>query len=108
MAFYEYVLPSEQGLYKGYGGLTHRTVFTNTLPRGVDTWKRLGSMRNCVDHPFDENAKSHSKKITLQEVEFLCKELQVALQEIFDVWLSSTPPANVTSATPAATSADLP
>jgi len=46
-------------------------------------------MRNRVDHPFDENTKSLSKKITFQEVEFLYKELQVALQEAFDVWLST-------------------
>ena len=88
IAFYKHVLPSEEGL-KNYGSLTHRTAFTNILPRSFDTWKRLGSMRNRVDHPFDENTKSLSKKITFQEVEFLYKELQVALQEAFDVWLST-------------------
>ncbi|MBA3924027.1 MAG: hypothetical protein H0X31_20955, partial [Nostocaceae cyanobacterium] len=90
-AFYEYVLPSENGLDKGYGALTQRAIFTDTLPRGFDIWKRLGSMRNRVDHPFDEKTKTHSKKITIKEVEDLHKELQVALQEIFDVWLNFPP-----------------
>ncbi len=92
IAFYQWVLPSESGLYEGYGRLTNRGVLTNTLPRGVPTWKRLGSLRNRVDHPVDRTTKTHSKRITYKEMEDLHKELQVALQEIFDVWLNAEAP----------------
>lgn len=90
IAFYEYVFPSESGLHDGYAALTDRKVLTHTLPNGLDTWKELGSMRNRVDHPVDKKTKSHSKKITVEEAEFLLKRLEVALQEIFSFWLNSS------------------
>lgn len=104
IAFYEHALPSEKGLYESYANLTDRQVFSSTITHGLDTWKQLGSMRNRVDHPVDKKTKSHSKKITFEEANFLCKKLQVALQELFNVWLNSPPPAPLTSAAPAAVS----
>jgi retron-type reverse transcriptase len=91
IAFYEYTFPSESGLHDGYASLTDRKVFTTSLPNGYETWKELGSMRNRVDHPVDKKTKSHSKKITIEETEFFCKKLNVALQEIFNFWLKSSP-----------------
>ena len=55
-------------------------------------------MRNRVDHPVDRKTKSHATKITVKEVEFLHKQLQVALQEMFDVWLNSPAPATTLTA----------
>lgn len=91
IAFYEYAFSSESGLHEGYANLTDRKVFTTSLPNGHETWKELGSMRNRVDHPVDKKTKSHSKKITFEETEFFCKKLNVALQEIFNLWLNSSP-----------------
>ena len=91
IAFYEYTFPSESGLHDGYASLTDRKVFTASLPNGYETWKELGSMRNRVDHPVDKKTKSHSQKITIEETEFFCKKLNVALQEIFNFWLNSSP-----------------
>ncbi|ALF54707.1 hypothetical protein ACX27_20730 [Nostoc piscinale CENA21] len=91
IAFYEYAFPNESGLHDGYASLTDRKVFTNSLPNGYETWKELGSMRNRVDHPVDKKTKSHSKKITVEETEFFIKKLNVALQELFNFWLKSTP-----------------
>ncbi|MFW6116806.1 MAG: hypothetical protein ACOC6F_03675, partial [bacterium] len=104
IAFYEWVLPCESGLYsrQGYGGLTNRSVLTDTLPRGVPTWKRLGSFRNRVDHPVDVRTEGHSKRITYKEMEDLHKELKVALQEIFDVWLNTKTASSPTEAVAAA------
>ncbi|MBD2731615.1 hypothetical protein H6G96_36375 [Nostoc sp. FACHB-892] len=100
IAFYEYAFPSESGLHDGYASLTDRKVFTASLPNGHETWKELGSMRNRVDHPVDKKTKSHSKKITVEETKFFCKKLNVALQEIFNFWLNSSPaPAPTTSVT---------
>ncbi len=97
IAFYEFVLPSETGLYdKGYAELLYRKVFRDILPHGIIIWEQLGSMRNRVDHPIDRKTKSHAKKITFQEAEFLDRQLQVALQEMFNTWLNSPPP-NVTN-----------
>jgi hypothetical protein len=88
VAFYQQVLPSESGLFDGYAALTDRKAFSEKLPRGLDTWKtRLGPMRNRVEHPIDKNTKLHSTKITNGEVEYLFKQLPLALQELFDVWL---------------------
>lgn len=92
IAFYQHVLPSESGLFEGYANLTNRSALANCLPRGINTWKRLGPMRNRVDHPIDRNTKTHSKKITVKEVEDIYRELQVSLQEMFDIWLSCRPP----------------
>lgn len=104
IAFYEYVLPSESGVYDAnYASLIERRAFKDTLPRGVDIWKELNSMRNRVEHPVDRKTKSHSQKLTVKEVEFLYKQLKVALQEMFDAWLSasiSTPATVVEVATP--------
>lgn len=100
IAFYEYTFPSESGLHDGYASLTDRKVFTASLPNSYETWKELGSMRNRVDHPVDKKTKSHSKKITIEETEFFCKKLNVALQEIFNVWLNSSP---VTTSVPVST-----
>ena len=89
IAFYEYVLPSESGIYDSqYAALMERKIFKETLPCGVEVWKILNTMRNRVEHPVDRKTKSHSQKLTVDEVEFLCKQLQVALQELFDIWLS--------------------
>ena len=91
IAFYENFLPSELGIYESnYAALIDRKIFRDTLPRGVDIWKELNSMRNRVEHPVDRKTKSHSQKISFKEIDFLDKQLQVALQEIFDVWLSAT------------------
>ncbi|MGI2908776.1 hypothetical protein [Tolypothrix sp. VBCCA 56010] len=98
IAFYEVVLSSETGLYDtGYANLLERKVLKNTLPHSIAIWERLNSMRNRVDHPVDRKTKSHATKITVKEVEFLHKQLQVALQEMFDVWLNS--PASATTLT---------
>ena len=91
IAFYEYVLPSESGIYDSqYAALMDRKTFKETLPCGVEIWKTLNVMRNRVEHPVDRKTKSHSQKLTVDEVEFLCKQLQVALQELFDIWLSAS------------------
>lgn len=101
IAFYEYVWPAEGGLYEAYAKLIDRQIFTNSLSKGVDIWRRLGAMRNRVDHPVDKKTRSHSQKITTKEAEFMSKELQVALQEMFDVWLNVPALVSVaTSATP--------
>ncbi|BAZ65789.1 hypothetical protein NIES4106_05340 [Fischerella sp. NIES-4106] len=99
IAFYEFVLPSETGLYEaGYADLYNRKPFKNMLPKGITVWEQLGFMRNRVDHPIDRKTKSHAKKITVQEAEFFDKQLLVALQEMFNVWLSSPPPCATTTA----------
>lgn len=92
IAFYKYVLSSEGGLHEGYANLIDRKVFTGKLPRSFNTWKRLGSLRNRVDHPVDSKTKTHSAKITVKEIEDIFKELQVALQEMFDNWTSTALP----------------
>jgi len=91
IAFYEIVLPSETGLYEpnGYGGLVNRAVFSKTLPKGLDTWKELSSMRNRVDHPIDAKLKTHSRRIEYKEVDNIYKQLKVALSEMFDAWQSA-------------------
>jgi len=89
IAFYEYALPSESGIYDAnYAALIDRRIFRETLPYGVDSWKNLNNMRNRVEHPVDRKNKSHSRKITIKEIELLHKQIQVALQEMFDFWLS--------------------
>lgn len=89
IAFYEYALPSEPGIYDAnYAALIDRKIFKETLPYGVDSWKNLNNMRNRVEHPVDRKNKSHSQKITVKEFELLHKQIQVALQEIFNFWLS--------------------
>lgn len=89
IAFYEYVLPSEGGVRTSYyHDLIHRRAFREKCPISVSTWEKLNEMRNLVDHPIDKKTQSHSKKITVQEIEFLHKQIKVALQEIFDSWLS--------------------
>ena len=90
VAFYEMVLPNEQNLYEanGYGGLVNRSVFSQTLPRGLDTWKELGGLRNRVDHPIDAKLKSHSREIEYKELENIYKQLKIAFSEMLDVWQS--------------------
>ena len=88
IAFYEHVFPSEGGVYEGYAQLINRKLFTQHMPSGHEVWLKLGSMRNRVDHPVDSKTKAHSKKIGVNEVEMLKKEIKVALQEIFDFWLT--------------------
>ena len=89
IAFYEYALPLEEGVRTSYyHDLIHRKTFKEKCPISVSTWERLNEMRNLVDHPIDRRTQSHSKKITVQEIEFLHKQIKVALQEIFDFWLS--------------------
>jgi len=91
IAFYEYALPLESGIYdSNYANLIDRKNFKDALPRGVHVWKELNAMRNRVEHPVDRKTQSHSKKITVQEIEFLYKQLQVAIQEIFNVWSNIT------------------
>jgi len=86
LAFYEYFLPNEGGIYEsGYAGLIDRKAFRETLPRGVDAWQELNSMRNRIEHPVDRKTKSHSKKLTFKEGKFLKKQLHVALQEMFHI-----------------------
>ena len=97
IAFYEHVLPSEGGLFDGYAALTDRKAIKELLSRGIDTWRRLGSMRNRVDHPVDKVTKTHSKKIAVKEVEDLSKELRVSLQELFDIWLNTPLPISITA-----------
>ena len=88
IAFYEYALPSESGIYDAnYAALIERKIFKETLPYGVDSWKNLNNMRNRVEHPVDRKNKSHSQKITVKEIELLHKQIQMALQEMFDFWL---------------------
>lgn len=89
IAFYEYALPFELGVYDAnYAALIDRRIFKETFPHGVDAWKTLNNMRNRVEHPVDRKNKSHSKNISVREIELLRRQIQVALQEIFDVWLS--------------------
>jgi hypothetical protein len=98
IAFYEYVLPSELGIYDAnYAALIDRRVFKEALPYGVDSWKNLNNMRNRVEHPVDRKNRSHSQKITIREIELLYKQIQVALQEMFDFWLSVEIPENDTA-----------
>lgn len=88
IAFYQYSLHSQTGVLNSYyHDLIGRTVFKENLPRGVNAWQELNNMRNRVDHPVDRKTQSHSTKVTLQEVELLNKQMQVALQEMFDFWL---------------------
>jgi len=99
IAFYEYALPSESGIYDAnYAALIERKIFKETLPDGVDAWKKLNHMRNRVEHPIDRKNKSHSQKINLKEIELLHKQIQVALQEIFNFWSSVEAPENNTVA----------
>ncbi|MEO0536917.1 MAG: RNA-directed DNA polymerase [Cyanobacteria bacterium P01_A01_bin.123] len=98
IAFYEYALPSEGGIRTSYyHDLIHRKVFKEKCPISVSTWERLNEMRNLVDHPIDKKTQSHSKKITVQEIEFLHKQIKVALQELFDFWLSIKVPKSDTA-----------
>lgn len=92
LAFYESHFPEEQEIYEGYARLTDRAIMRSTLPKGVETWKRLGSLRNQVDHPVDKKTKSHTKPISVKEAEDLYKELRVGLQELFDVWMAAPTP----------------
>ncbi len=90
IAFYEYAFPDEDGLYSGYAALTDRKIFSETMPLGLDTWKHLGTLRNRVDHPIDKRTRTHSEQIRVKEVEYLHKQLQIALLEFFDGWLGSS------------------
>lgn len=97
IAFYEYALPSESGIYESnYASLFERKIFQETLPYGVNSWKTLNSMRNRAEHPVDRKNKSHSRKITIKEVELLHIQIQVALQEMFDFWLGVDIPEDET------------
>lgn len=91
LAFYEDALPGESGLFEGYSALTDRKILSSTLPRGLDSWKRLGQMRNRVDHPIDKKTQLHPPKISVKEVEDIRKEFQVALQELVDKWCNVSP-----------------
>ena len=42
IAFYEYVLPNEGGVYDGYANLTDRKAFSELVPNNLNTWKRFG------------------------------------------------------------------
>jgi hypothetical protein len=95
IAFYEYVLPAESGVYDGYARLTDRAPFSQRLPQYFQVWKNFASLRNRVDHPVDKNTQTHSKPITHREMEHLHKSVKLALQELFDVWLGSPPPSAV-------------
>ncbi len=90
-AFYATMLPNEKGLDE-YHSLTDRKTFSEKCPKGLDSWKKLGLLRNRVDHPVDRKTQMHSKHITVKEADDMRKELQVAFQELFDVWLNSAPP----------------
>jgi retron-type reverse transcriptase len=98
IAFYEYHLSSESGIYdSNYAALLDRRKFKDIFPDSVDIWKSLNAMRNRVEHPVDKRTQSHSQKPTVREVEFLYKQLQVALQDMFDIWLSSSTNITVTN-----------
>jgi hypothetical protein len=86
--FYESVFPTETGLMSrdGYGGLVNRSVFSQTLPKGLTVWKDLGLLRNRVDHPIDAKTGTHSRKIDYKEMYDIFKRLKVALAELFEVW----------------------
>ncbi|MGB8982183.1 MAG: hypothetical protein WCC12_09920, partial [Anaerolineales bacterium] len=88
IGFYESVLPTEAGLYsnEGYGGLVNRSIFSQTLPNGLSTWKDLGGLRNRVDHPVDTKTRTHSRKIEYKEMHNIFQRLKVALAELFEVW----------------------
>lgn len=92
IAFYESVFPNETGLYGrgGYGGLVNRPVFSQTLPKGLSTWKDLGTLRNRVDHPVDAKTGMHSRKIEYKEMYDIFKQLKVALAELYEVWEKSS------------------
>jgi hypothetical protein len=96
IAFYEIALPGEKNLYEtnGYGGLVNRAIFSQTLPKGLNTWKDLGGLRNRVDHPIDAKLKTHSRRIEYKEVDNIYKQLKVALSELFDSW--QAPPTTST------------
>jgi hypothetical protein len=98
IAFYEYYLSSENGIYaSNYAALLDRRNFKEIFPNSVDIWKSLNEMRNRVDHPVDRRTQSHSRKPSVREVEFLYKQLQVALQDMFNIWLSPSTKITVTS-----------
>ena len=89
IAFCEYVLPSEQGILTSYyNNLINRGSFKEKCPISVSTLDKLNNLRNRVEHPIDRKTESHSKNITVQEIESLRKQLKGALQDIFDSWLS--------------------
>jgi retron-type reverse transcriptase len=89
IALYEYMFPSENGIYdSNYAALIDRKVFKENLPHSLSVWVSLNSMRNRVEHPVDRKTKSHSQKLTINEIDLLHKQLQAALQELFNTWLN--------------------
>jgi hypothetical protein len=95
IAFYESCLPQEEEVYEGYARLTDRAIMRSILPKGIETWKRLGSLRNRGEHPVDRKTKTHTKPISVKEVEDLHKELKVSLQELFDFWIDNASTAKL-------------
>lgn len=95
VALYEYIFPSELGIYdSNYAHLIERKIFKENFPHGIYVWASLNSMRNRVEHPLDKKTKSHSQKLTIKEIALLHKQLEAALQELFNIWLIT--PTNTT------------
>jgi hypothetical protein len=90
IAFYATALPAEANVYASdYGNLIARAPLKKLLPRAEGTFDKLGKLRNRVAHPVDHSTRTLSQRIKTREVDMLEKELRVALQEFFDVWIAS-------------------
>lgn len=104
VALYEYIFPSELGIYdSNYAHLIERKIFKENFPHGIYVWASLNSMRNRVEHPLDKKTKSHSQKLTIKEIALLHKQLETALQELFNIWLITPTNTTVVDATNTAT-----
>lgn len=101
IGFYETVLPTETGLYEGYASLTDRRVLTELLPIGIIVWKELGGLRTRVDHPVERRTQTHSRKISVKELELFFKRIQPALQELFDIWIERAQSQSIVEQEPA-------
>jgi retron-type reverse transcriptase len=86
IAFYKTMLPNESGLMeRDYSQLVEAKSFSNLIQQNTDKWKKVGRLRNRVDHPIDRTTKGVSKKITSKEVDMLVKEMKPALSEMFEI-----------------------
>lgn len=90
VAFYAAALPAETGVMESeYGPLLSRKPFRELLPNAVGTFEQLNRLRIRVVHPIDRSTKALSQRVTAREADMIEKALRLALQEFFDVWLTS-------------------
>lgn len=90
LAFHEQVLPTVGSSPVEYGDLWQHSGFKAQTPNGNQTWEKLGELRKRTDHPIDRKTRLHTRQVQDSEVRALKAQLGIALQELFDAWVSAT------------------